>query len=158
MRHYYHTTSTRGHGLAVLMCAVPFLALCGFGLSLAWNESGFDKGAVLALIFVCALAATAVFFLAVALRHTFHPQQAFVEITDTELRWRDWNLFGMRADSQQLTRIRAVKLPTGEDALPFLELNTGLTMTLPTLVIPNQNDFNAALQRAAPHIAVDDRF
>ena len=158
MRHYYHSTSTRGHGLAVLIWAIPFLGMCGFGLSLAWNEVDSDRRAILPLIFAGGLCAAGIFFLAVALRHIVQPQEAFVEITDTELRWRDWNLFGMRVDSYPLSGIQAVKLPIGESTIPFLELRTGMTMTLPTLVIPNQKEFNTALKRAARHIRIDDHF
>lgn len=147
MRHYYHSCKTSGHGIAGLVFAVPLVALCALGWTIA--APPFVKG------FIALLGLGGVLVLSICLRHMMRPEDAFIEISETQITWKDWQGWGMRQWAFPLDAIVSLRDGRMEDTGDYLVLKTGLCVRLPSLVIPDEGAFFQALQKAAPHVQIE---
>jgi hypothetical protein len=148
MQHYFHACKTTRHCVAGLLFAVPIVAGAIYGWIIFEGEP-LGRG-MIALVGVPSAAG-----LAMWLWHLFHPKVAFIEISDTHLVWNDLYGFGMREWSFPFSSIASIREGGTEVTSEYLVFQSGISMELPTKLIPDQMAFFQALQKAAPHIRID---
>ena len=145
MRHFYHSHSTRDHGFKGLLFTVPIVTLAAYGVK--WSA-----GDPVGLTVTVAIFLGTVLVMAMCACHIFRPNLAFIEITDDRIRWFDWSGFAMCEFSYPLAGIRAIKEDQNDGTGEYLELDSGVTVRLPDLLIEKPSEFRRTLCNVAPHI------
>lgn len=151
---YRHTTTTRGHGLAILLISGLVMAMGVFALWVFWSGESPHKEKILSLLLAGPLCLGAAWGLFLAVSHILRPHEAWIQIDGEAVSWRDWlGPNSMQEWRYPLSQVRKMLHPS--EASECLVLWDGTAVSLPTMVIPNMDEFRKALKARAPHIVAE---